>query len=224
MALSPHTPLSPTPTPEEGGTAGGEGDNQPSFSPYRKWRTGLNVCLYIIVILAVVVMVNYLIRDYFLRLHLSAQTKNPLAPRTVRFLQSLTNWVKVIVYYDKDDPFYSTVVALLNEYKYVNPKISVQTVDYGRDAGAAQQLLANPKYKFLASVTAKNLVIFDCEGKFKAVDGNLLAKYVVEQDPNEKELHFIKRATHFLGEIWFTAALLEVTSPKPLKAYFLKGH
>src|SRR6266699_419285 len=120
---------------------------EPSFTPRRKWTIGLNVGLLILLVGSVVVMVNYLSRDYFHRFHLSRQATSPLSSRTVRFLGTLTNRVKVTIYYDQDDPFYTTVLALLNEYTYVNPKVSVRTVDYTRDAGAAQQLLA--KYKFL---------------------------------------------------------------------------
>ena len=52
-----------------------------------------------------------------------------MSPRTVHFLNSLTNRVKVTIYYDRDDTFYTTVLALLNEYSYVNPRISVRTVE-----------------------------------------------------------------------------------------------
>ena len=195
---------------------------EPSFTPQRKWTIALNVSLLILLVASVVVMVNYLSGDYFHRFHLGSQATNPLSPRTVRFLGSLTNRVKVTIYYDKDDPFYTTVLALLNEYTYVNPKVSVPTVDYTRDAGAAQQLLA--KHAWLASAKAKNLVIFECGDKVKAVEGNDLVKYSFDQVPNDKELQWQKNATHFLGETLFTAALLDVTSPKKLNVYVLKGH
>jgi hypothetical protein len=55
-------------------------------------------------------------------------------------------------------------------------------------------------------------------------DGNALATYVVEQVPNEKEREFRRKPAAFLGEMAFSAALLDVTSPKPLKACFLQGH
>jgi hypothetical protein len=114
------------------------------------------------------------------------------------------------------------VTDLLSEYRLVYPRLSVETVDYTRDLGAAQKVKA--KYQ-LSSVTDKNLAIFDCEGRFKLVDGNALAKYAVEPDLNEpKERHFIRKMTAFLGETAFTAALLDVTSPKPLTACFLIGH
>ena len=92
---------------------------EPSFTPQRKWTIGLNVALLILLVTSVVVMVNYLSRDYFHRFHVSSQATNPLSSRTVHFLNSVTNRVKVTIYYDTGDHFYTTVLALLNEYSYV---------------------------------------------------------------------------------------------------------
>jgi hypothetical protein len=202
---------------------------EPSFTPQRKWTIGLNVGLLLLLVASAVLMVNYLSRDYFHRFHWSRQSANALSPRTVHFLNSLTNRVKVTIYYDRDDPFYSTVLGLLNEYSYVNSRISVRTVDYTRDAGSAQQLLS--KLPWLASANAKNLVIFECGEKVKAVEGNDLAKYAFEQDTSpqkpdaeKKDFRMVRKATHFIGETAFTATLLDVTSSKRLAVYFLKGH
>jgi hypothetical protein len=198
-------------------------DPKPSFSPYRKYAIGLQVFLVLALVFAVVVMLNYISRDYFLRLHLSSHTRIPLSPRTIKFLDSLTNQVKVTVYYDKEEPFYKTVVDLLTEYRQHNHRISIRIVDYTRDPGAAQQL--KTKYSFLAAPNAKNLIIFDCEGKgVKPVDGNALTKYILEQIPSETERTFRRRPATFEGERAFTATLLAVTSPYPPRAFFLRGH
>ena len=200
---------------------------KPSFSPYRKWGMGLHVFLLVLVVLSVVVMANYISQDYFLRFHVSTRTTIELSPRTVGLLRSLTNRVKVTLYYDAEDEgsLYSTVADLLGEYRLVNPRITIQTVDYIRDPSLAQKVKA--KYH-LSVPTDKNLVIFDCEGKVKMVEGSRLANYVVEQvanqTPDAKELSFRRKPTAFLGEMAFTTALLDVTSTRPLKAYFVQGH
>ena len=198
-------------------------DPKPSFSPYRKWGIGLQVAFVLLLVLAVVVMINYVSRDYFLRLHLSTNTKIPLSARTLKFLEGMTNNVKVTVYYDKDEPFYSTIIDLLNEYRMRNSRITAQIVDYKRDPGAAQQLKL--KYSFLSAPAAKNLIIFDCEhGGVKSLDGNALTKYVYEQLPTVEQREYRLKPTAFEGERAFTATLLAVTSPNPLKALFLRGH
>jgi hypothetical protein len=181
----------------------------------------MNVGMIVLVVLAVVVMVNYLSQDYFKRFHLSALSKHELSPLTLKLLKSLTNEVKVTLYYDQNDQLYETLTELLNEYKLANPRISVQTVDYLRNPGGAQKLKATYK---LAATTDKNLVIFECERRILPVDGKTLAQYVLEQVPNEKEREFRRKPTAFEGEKMFTSALLAVTSPRPLNAYFLEGH
>lgn len=206
----------------------GDPQAKPSFSPYRKWGIGLQVAVVICAAFWVAVMANYISREVvpekYRRWHVSSKARIPLAPRTVRLLEGLTNEVKVTVYYDKDEPFYSTIMDLLKQYQIRSPKLALKTVDYKRDPGAAQQLKS--KYPFLAAPTSKNLIIFDCEGRgVKHVDGNALTKYVLEQlVPDEKQKVFRRKPTTFEGERAFTAALLQVTSPKPLRAYFLIGH
>ena len=200
---------------------------KPSFSPYRKWGIGLHVLIRSLHVLSVVVMVNYISRYYYLRFHASTHTRLELSKRTVGLLRSLTNQVKVTLYYDTDDSqsLYTTVADLLSEYRLVDPRITVQTVDYIRDPGQAQKVKV--KYN-LSALTDKNVVIFDCDGKVKTVDGNGLANYVIDQmtnrAPGEKGLKFERKPAAFLGEIAFSGALLDVTSSKSLKAYFLQGH
>lgn len=201
--------------------ASDESHSKPSFSPWRKWSIGLNVILIILVVFSVVVMVNYLSRDYFTRFHWSTTSKHELSPLTVKLLRSLTNQVKVTLYYDQTEPSYSTISSLLKDYQYVNPRISVESIDYVRDAGAAQR--AKLQYN-LSFPSATNLIIFDCEGRKKILDGNALTQYIMEPVQNEKEREFRRKPTAFEGERMFTATLLAVTNPKPFNAYYLQGH
>jgi len=194
---------------------------KPSFSPGRKWSIGFNVFLIIIVVFSVVGMINYLSRDYFYRFQWSSRGKIELSPLTMKFLQSLTNQVKVTLYYDKSESIYTTVSALFDEYKFINPRISVETVDYLRDPAGAQKI--KDEYK-LAAATDKNLIIFECEGRPNIIPGDALSKYILEQLPSEKEPKFRRKPIAFFGETMFTAALLKVTNPKPLNAYTLQGH
>ena len=196
---------------------------RPSFSPGRRWKIGFDVVVRTALVLAVVVMANYLAArpHLFGRFYLSSQTRVQLAPKTLDLLKSLTNHVDVTLYYDKQDDFYPTIVALLNEYCSANPRISVTTVDYVRDAGEAQKI--KEQYK-LNAPTDKNLVIFDCEKRVKIVNGNSLTQVKLEQVPNPKEREFRRKPIAFMGEEIFTSMLLAVTSAKPFKAYFLQGH
>jgi len=195
--------------------------SKPSFSPFRRWSIGFNVFLIVLLVFSVVVMINFLSRDYFTRFYWSTRTRVELSPLTVNFLKSMTNRVKVTLYYDHNEPFFSTVSSLLDEYSRHNGRISVENVDYLRDAGAAQKVKATYK---LALPNATNLVIFDCQDRVKIVDGNALAQYTLEPVANPTEREYRRKPVAFQGEKLFTGALLAVSNPKSLNAYFLLGH
>ena len=96
-----------------------------SYSPARRWKIGFDVVLRTALVLAVVVMVNYLGSRFYHRFFLSAQTSVKLSSRTVTALHSVTNAVKVTLFFDTaNEEFYPDIVALLNEYRAVNKKIS----------------------------------------------------------------------------------------------------
>jgi ABC-2 type transport system permease protein len=195
--------------------------SQPSFSPGRRWKIGFDVVVRTVLVLAVVVMVNYLGAKFYGRFYLSSQTQVKLSPRTLSVVRSITNQIAVTVYYDKTDDWYPTIIALLHEYRSANPNITVKTVDYLRDAGEAQKI--KDQYK-LSSAKDKDIVIFDCGGHVKTVNGEALTQVKLEQVPNATEREFRRKPIAFNGEMLFTAMLLAVENPKPLKAYFLQGH
>lgn len=195
----------------------------PSFSAVRKWSIGLHVCLAVLLVLVIVVMVNYISREYFLRMRVSARTKIELHPSTVNFVKSITNHVRIVLYYDKHEALYSTIADLLNEYGSLNPKyISVQTVDYLRDQATAQKV--KNEYK-LGTSDDKNLVLFDCGGNAKALYGKNLEEYSgYERVQTEEGERWRPKVTAFLGEVAFDSYLLAVTDPRPRYAYVLQGH
>ena len=198
-----------------------ENTSRPSFSPANRWKIGLDVALRTALVLAVVVMVNYLGAKFFHRFYLSSQTRVALSSRTLTVLRSITNVVTVTLYFDRKDEFYPDIVALLNEYRAANKNLSLRTVDFVRDAGEAE--LVKAQYK-LTGAADKDLVIFDCAGRVKMVSGDALTQYTLEQVPNEKEREFRRKPIAFAGEKTFTAMLLALRNAEPLHAYFMQGH
>lgn len=194
-----------------------------SFSAARRWGIRLDYALRTVVVLAVIVMVNYLGARWYHRSSLSSQTRQPLSPLTTGLLGSMTNHVKVTLFYDKEDPFFTTVSELLDDYHDLNSRLTVSAVDYRWDAGEAEKL-KNQYRDQLAGVTNKNLIIFDCESRVKIVNGNALVEYMPERVAGTEKLEFTRKPVRFLGERMFTAALLAVSSPKPLNVGYLVGH
>ncbi len=195
-----------------------------SFSAWKRLGLGLDLILRTAVVLAVVVMVNYLGARWHQRFYLNAEARQELSPRTTGLLNSITNDVSVTLFYDRENPLFTQVAALLREYRNVNPHIRLTTVDYIRDMGAAAKLKADEKYRrYLTGVTNKNLVLFEYEGRLKSIPGQALGQILIEQDPGGEPMQF-RRRTMFHGENLFTAALLSVLNPKPFKACYLIGH
>src|SRR5450432_2748504 len=195
--------------------------SQPSFSPGRRWKTGCDVVVRTALVLAVVMMVNYLGAKFYGRFYLSSQTQVKLSSRTLSVVHSITNRVTVTVYYDKTDDWYPSIIGLLNEYRSANPNISVKAVDYVRDAGEAQKIKEQDK---LISAKDKDLVIFNSGGHVKIINGDALTQVKLEQVPNATEREFRRKPIAFNGEMAFTAMLVAVENPRPFKAYFLQGH
>jgi len=195
----------------------------PSFTPRRRWVVGFDVVLRTTVVFAVVVMANYLAGKFFHREYLSRHTSTELSSRTIALVQSVTNDIRVTLYYDREDELFSSVSALLREYQALNPRIHVEVVDYLRDAADAQRVKLAYSLPEAEKVEDRNFIIFDAgNGRSKVANANLLADFQVVVD--EQRGTYDKRPTAFKGEMLFTSLLLAVTNPKPLKAYVLQGH
>src|SRR5688572_23018029 len=193
-------------------------DPKPSFSMARRWTLSLNVLLSILAVVALVAMVNYLAARHFHRIPVSQLARMELSGQTRRILQSVTNNVKVTIYYDRTDDLYEMVNGLLKEYKFANGRVGVETIDYVKDPAAAQRVKA--QYQLAAS--QKNVIIFESNGNKKIVYEKELSDLDLEPliSGRSKEV----RRSAFKGELLFTSAIYSVTSPRLLKAYFLKGH
>jgi ABC-type uncharacterized transport system len=200
-----------------------------SFSARRRWGIFFSVLVSIAAVAALFVMLNYLGARYFLRFNWSPKTTPKLSPRTLSLLQSITNNIKVVIYYDKSDKNrdtpYAPINALLNEYHLVNPKISVQTVDYVRDSSAARQVQA---HYHLNSADDKDLVIFDSggtNGRTIQVPNKMLWEFgQPHQVISDGQITYSRELKAFHGEEAFDAALLNVINTKPFIACYLVNH
>ena len=211
-------------------------ESNPSFSRLRRWSISLNVVLSTLVGLLnfSIVMARWRAESNgapakypFVWEMTGAYTALLLLPLVVfvinrypitrRTLDSITNVVRVIVYFNKDEPLYDSVWSLLKEYNFVNPRIAVERVDYNRDPGKAERI----KAKYNLGQADKNLIIFDGPAGHHTVYEGELSELDLQPliSGQSREV----RRTHFKGELLFTSALQIVTTLRPLKAYFLQG-
>jgi ABC-2 type transport system permease protein len=188
-------------------------DAKPSFSKGRKWRIGFHVVVATLSAFALVVMANYLAARHSIRFDWSNAGANKLSASTLRALNSLTNTVKVIVFFDRNEPLFGQVSSMIKDYQLHCAKLDVEFIDY-RYPGRAEVI--RRQYESTSPGDASR-VIFDYNGRVRSVMGGELSDFGIGAD---KEI----RRTAFKGEQLFTSAILSVTAPRKTRAYFVTGH
>ncbi len=205
--------------------------SRPSFSTANRWRIGFDVVLRTLLVIAVLGMVNFLGSRFFQRYHWSAQTEPGLSSRTLALLHTLTNHFEVTLYYDRQADIYPQIAALLNEYRAVDKNITVRTVDYIRDPGAAELIKEKYQSHFPPEVDT-NLVIFEGGGVVRVLPGDKLTKYEDKfvgmkpraDNPQKRDMEFRHTPVAFNGEPAFSSVLMSLANPVPIKAYYLTGN
>ncbi len=194
----------------------------PSFSALRRWAIALNVAAGLAAALALAGMANYLSARHHGRFQLALHRPAGLSPQTLRVLQSVTNEVKVTIFFDThgEEDLYALVSGLLREYNNANPKLLVETVDPARSPGQAELVLATYQ---LAAIKARNFVVFDCGGRVKVIYQGELADYDYDPVPDQPR-EYRKRLTAFKGESLFTTAIFNLANPRRFKICFTQGH
>src|SRR5689334_3780078 len=119
-----------------------DGENEtPSFSALRRWGAWVNVCVAVTAALALVLMVNFLGARYYERTAWTPVNTVQLSLKTKQVLHGLTNDVKVIVFYDRDEALYPLIEELLKVYVHASRKhVRVETVDHVRNPGRAEEI------------------------------------------------------------------------------------
>ncbi len=190
---------------------------RPSFTPGRRWRVGLNVIISAIALFAVVGMANYISSRKFQRFHLSSQQRQQLSPLTLNVLGALTNKLKVVVFYDKNQPLYGMTMDLLREFQGKSPLIEVEAVDYLKSPGRAEKVISEFK---LASLEETDRILFSYNGRTKTVYARDLPEYDYNAIYRGEEVPL----TAFKGEQLFTSAIFSLIDARPMKAYYVVGH
>lgn len=185
----------------------------PSFSQGRKVGIVFHLTLSVLAAMAVTAMINYLAHRHTFRFYASGQAAQSLSPFTLQVLNSLTNQVKVIVFFDRTEVLFSPVASLLKEYQARSPRIDLEFVDY-RLPGRAEAV--RNEYK-LATSSDSGKIIFNAAGKVRTVMATELSDYGMGTN---REI----RRTAFKGEQMFTSAILNVIQPRPVIAYLTQGH
>jgi hypothetical protein len=183
----------------------------------------LNVLLQAVIFIAIVVMINYVSRDQYLRADWSRSNKFTLSSQTKALLSSLDKPVQVIVCAGVGGQAAEVEMdtqELLREYKEASKgKLTVEMVDLNANLNRGQEL--QRKYKFGAS---ESLIILDYEGRSKFVYSQDMAEY---EQMDQMQMMMARRPPqmlNFKGEQVLTSALLELTEGKQNTVYLVTGH
>ncbi len=179
-----------------------------------KLAVGLNTGVALLLALLLVGLLNYLSYRHYRRADLSHTKLYQLADKTRSLLQSLTNTIDVVVFFQPDQNIYEDVDYLLKEYQYASKWIRVQRVDPDRDLARTE--LLKKKYQ----VSQDNVVVFDNGGRSKHVTAN----DIVDMDYAGLPYGQPARRMAFKGEQAFSSAIQSVTQAKSPAVYFLAGH
>lgn len=192
-------------------------DNEPVFSAWSRVKVGLNVGVSIVAVVALAAMINYLATRHYGRWHWGQHALTTLTPETKRVLSAVTNDIRITVMFDRDNPLYGPVMALLKEYRNQCAHLVVEHVDYRRDVDRAQAIIARHQL----APTETDLVIIECGGRARLIRDTELSDYDLTGmlTPSRE----IKRVT-FKGEALFTTAIGGLLDQRSPTLYYLQGH
>ena len=193
--------------------------DRPSFSLLRRWGVALNVAVTVVVLTLVMVMVNYLAARHYWRWSWAAGAQPPLSPQSIQLLESISaqsNTIKVIVYFDREQPLFGAIKSLLMEYEQRCPRLAVEYVNYTLQVGRA----ALVKAEYSLATDVRDLIIFDAGGRRRLVYDRELYDLDLSEFTRTREA----RRSTFKGELAFSSALLSVSEARQFKACLLQGH
>lgn len=196
-------------------------EQKQSFSRGKRTWFYLSAWLNTFSLLVLIAVVNYLAAGWHTRFEWSDLTRVQLSPQTLKVLDLVTNDLNATIVFDQDEEedLYHLVSGTLKEYAEKNPRIRLRSIDITRQDAETKLLLAQHK---LQNLKDKNFVLFEQQGKTRAVFANELSDYDLKAVMTGESEQF--KRTHFKGEMLFSAGIFSLIYGKEIKAYFLTGH
>jgi len=185
-------------------------------------RMRLNLLLTAVLGLVIVVLLNYISSRHYKRWDWTAHGLFTLSERSQQALTELDQEVEIYVFLGRDEQDFADVETLLEEYKAVTDRITVEWVDPDRDR-ARYQVLAD-KFgidSWLAgdvTLSQVPVVVTSGERKWKVERHQLIVEdFETFEDADGHKLDL-------QSERALTGAILEVTTGEPTKVCVAAGH
>lgn len=175
---------------------------------------GANWSLFLTLVLALFLIVNYFAYRHYHRWDLTASRSFSISQETDKVLKGLTKPLKVVVFLAPADELYGKVKDLLSAYQAASPKVQVEYIDPDREQARVQELAK--RYK----VSVANVVVFDLGDNSKYVEKDQMVDY----DFSGLQMGGAPKVKAFKAEEAFTNAILDLLEPKKPVLYFTSGH
>ena len=185
----------------------------------RRFATGLNVCVSIVLAAILLVLVNYLSNRYYMHWDLSGSGYYKLSDKTCSLLASLKGDYCVVSFFRQSHELSDEIRNLLKEFKYEarknsNLNLMVEIVDPDRDLERVKEL----KQKY--DLTQPNCIVFESEGRTKYIE----AADIVDYEVRISQYGVSQKMVAFKGEQVISSAIQSISQIKKPVVYFLKGH
>ena len=92
-----------------------------SFSARHRWSGWVNLGCGTIAVFLLAIMLNYFSHRHYTRAWWADSRDRELSPRTQQLLGQITNEVKVIIFYDREETVYPMVQNMLQQYVVTAP-------------------------------------------------------------------------------------------------------
>jgi len=166
-------------------------------------KYGLHSFLTAIAVTGIFIILYAFMGRYTQRWDLTENKRFSLSDQTKKVLKDLKKKVEIYAFWQTGTPKYMQVEELLKEYASASPYIKYEMIDPEKNPSRALQM----------GISEYGTTVFKCGERRKDVYEREVFSY-----------SYFSRSSEFRGEEAFTSAIIEVTSEKKKKIYFLTGH
>lgn len=181
----------------------------------RRFATGLNAWIALILAGLLLVMTNYLAYRYYARWDISSKGYYRLSDKTRSMLAGMDGEIDIVAFFPQDDKLFDDIRNLLKAYEYESDRsekltLNIQIVDPVRDRAIAMEMAQ--RY----GVRSSHVIVFEAEGRKKYLNARDIDIMVDGQTAGKRGI--------FRGEEAFSSAILSVSQATNPIIYFLTGH
>jgi ABC-type uncharacterized transport system involved in gliding motility auxiliary subunit len=172
----------------------------------------LQSILNLVLVLAILVMVNYLGFKYYIHKDLSSSQYYTLSPKTKEVLKKLDAPLTIYTFLDPKNAVQAEQIAtLLKEYQRVGGKnVEVEKID--------------PAYDITRATELQKKLRFDGNDHLVILEYKDAAPRFVKQDDLYEINPMTQEISKFKGEQQLTSTILSMEEGKPALVYFTQGH